>query len=90
MSYFFAQCMKTITAVAFLWTSHTKPLALKMDEYNANVEVENVAVVTILILLINVLFKLLSYWQQQSALKNKNKLGNVVVPEQYAAQAAEN
>ena len=40
MAYFFAQCMKTITAVAFLWTSRTKPLALKMDEYNANVEVE--------------------------------------------------
>ena len=90
MAYFFAQCMKTITAVAFLWTSRTKPLALKMDEYNANVEVENVAVVTILILLINVLFKLLSYWRQQAALKNKNKLGKVAIPEQYAVHTTEN
>jgi len=46
--------------------------------------------VTILILLINVLFKLLSYWRQQAALKNKNNLGKVAVPEQYAVKNTEN
>lgn len=79
MAYFFVQCMKTITAVAFLWTSYTKPLALKMDEYNANVEFENVAVVTILILLFNLLYKVFVYYRQHVAAKRRNKLGSVVL-----------
>ena len=79
MSYFFVQCMKTITAVAFLWTSHTKPLALKIDEYNANVEFENVAVVTILILLINALYKIIANTRQHVIAKNRNKPGTVSV-----------
>ena len=77
MSYFFLQCMKTITAVAFLWTSYTKPLALKIDEYNANVEFENVAVVTILILTINALYKIIANRRQHALAENRNRLGNV-------------
>lgn len=89
MAYFFLQCMKTITAVAFLWTTYTKPLALKMDEYNANVEFENVAVVTILILTINLLYKVLAYWRQHQLAKNKNKLGNVVINMEPSVNNAE-
>ena len=80
MSYFFLQCMKTITAVAFLWTTYTKPLALKIDEYNANVEFENVAVVTILILTINALYKVIANRRQHALAKNRNKMGNVIIP----------
>ena len=79
MSYFFVQCMKTITAVAFLWTSYTKPLALKIDEYNANVEFENVAVVTILILAINAIYKIIANRRQHILARNRNKLGNVSI-----------
>ena len=79
MSYFFVQCMKTITAVAFLWTSYTKPLALKIDEYNANVEFENVAVVTILILAINALYKIIANRRQHILARNRNKLGSVSI-----------
>ena len=79
MSYFFVQCMKTITAVAFLWTSYTKPLALKIDEYNANVEFENVAVVTILILAINALYKVIANRRQHILARNRNKLGSVSI-----------
>jgi iron(III) transport system permease protein len=86
MAYFFIQCMKTITAVAFLWTSQTKPLALKMDEYNAAVEFENVAVCTMLILGFNILYKVFVYWRQHVATKKRNKMGNVAVP---GAQVAE-
>lgn len=87
MAYFFIQCMKTITAVAFLWTSQTKPLALKMDEYNAAVEFENVAVCTMLILGFNILYKIFVYWRQHVATKKRNKMGNVAVPGAQVAEA---
>ena len=87
MSYFFVQCMKTITAVAFLWSTYTKPLAIKIDEYNAMIETGNVAVATILIFAVNLTFKAIVYLRQQAIAKNARKEGNVVLPEEMAAKA---
>ncbi|MBR3212299.1 MAG: hypothetical protein IKF70_04290, partial [Firmicutes bacterium] len=87
MSYFFVQCMKTITAVAFLWSTYTKPLAIKIDEYNAMIETGNVAVATILIFAVNLTFKAIVYLRQQSIAKNARKEGNVVLSDEMLAKA---
>jgi len=81
MSYFFIQCMKTITAVAFLWSTYTKPLAIKIDEYNAMIETENVAVATLSILAVNILFKLIVYLRQQAIARSRTREGNVILPD---------
>ncbi|MBQ1391613.1 MAG: hypothetical protein IIY82_07665, partial [Firmicutes bacterium] len=87
MSYFFVQCMKTITAVAFLWSTYTKPLAIKIDEYNAMIETGNVAVATILIFAVNLTFKAIVYLRQQSIAKAALREGDVEVPADFAARA---
>ncbi len=81
MSYFFVQCMKTITAVAFLWSTYTKPLAIKIDEYNAMIETGNVAVATMLIFGVNLLFKTFVYLRQRSIARANIREGNVPIPE---------
>ena len=86
MSYFFVQCMKTITAVAFLWSTYTKPLAIKIDEYNAMIETGNVAVATLLIFGVNLLFKAIVYLRQQSIAKAALREGNAVLPPEIAAR----
>ena len=61
-SYFFVNCMMTISAVSFLATSRTKPIALMINQFEAQAQLEAAAVVSLAILLINLLVKALMEW----------------------------
>ena len=57
-SYLFVNSMMTISAVAFLANTKTKPIALMLNQYEDNMNYECIAVVSLIILLTNVLVKL--------------------------------
>lgn len=57
--YFFVNCMITISAVAFLYSSSTKPLAIMINEYESSMAFEAAAFVSVIILLANLLMKLI-------------------------------
>ena len=56
-SYFFVNCMMTISAVSFLATTANKPLALMINQFEAQMQIESAAVVSLLILFVNLLVK---------------------------------
>lgn len=56
-SYFFVNSMMTISAVSFLATGDNKPLALMINQFQALVKLESAAVVSVLILAVNLLLR---------------------------------
>lgn len=58
LSYYFVNCMMTISAVSFLATVKTKPMALMITQFEAQAQLERAAVVSLAILLINLAVKL--------------------------------
>ncbi len=60
-SYFFVNCMMTISAVSFLATTSNKPAALMINQFEAQTQLECAAVISLLILAINILMKLIMY-----------------------------
>ncbi len=58
-SYLFVNSMMTISAVAFLATSSTRPISLLIRELERSPKVGRVAVVALLILAVNILIKLI-------------------------------
>ena len=56
-SYFFVNSMMTISAVSFLSTTKTKPVALMINQFEAQMQLEEAAVVSLAILLVNLLIK---------------------------------
>lgn len=60
-SYFFVNSMMTISAVSFLETSSTKPISLMINQFEAQMQYECAAVVSLIILSVNVLMKGLVY-----------------------------
>lgn len=61
VSYFFVNSMMTISAVSFLATTANKPISLMINQFEAQMQLENAAVVSIAILFINILIKTLAY-----------------------------
>lgn len=61
-AYFFVNCMMTISAVSFLATTVNKPVALMINQFEAQTQLECAAVVSLAILLVNLIFKLMVYW----------------------------
>lgn len=57
MSYFFVNCMMTISAVSFLANVGTKPLALMIIQFEGQMQLECAAFVSLVILLVNVAMK---------------------------------
>jgi iron(III) transport system permease protein len=57
MSYFYVNCMMTISAVSFLANVNNKPLALMITQFEGQMQLECAAFVSLLILLVNVLMK---------------------------------
>lgn len=57
MSYFFVNCMMTISAVSFLANTGTKPIALMITQFEGQMQLECAAFVSLLILLVNVAMK---------------------------------
>lgn len=59
-SYFFVNCMMTISAVSFLATSQTKPIALMINQFEAQAQLECAAVVSLVILVVNLTVKVIT------------------------------
>ena len=72
-AYFFVNCMMTISAVSFLATTANKPVALMINQFEAQTQLECAAVVSLAILLVNLLFKLLVYWMKKILTGKKSK-----------------
>ena len=56
-SYLFVNCMMTISAVSFLATSATRPISLMINQFEAQMQYESAAVVSLMILLVNIILK---------------------------------
>ena len=56
-SYFFVNCMMTISAVSFLATTRNKPMSLMITQFEAQMQLECAAVISLMILLTNLLIK---------------------------------
>ena len=57
MSYFFVNCMMTISAVSFLANVNNKPVALMITQFEGQMQLECAAFVSLLILVVNVAMK---------------------------------
>ena len=64
-SYMFVNSMMTISAVAFLYTSSTMPLQLLINRYENSLMMEETAIISLIILLINLTIKLIVYLVQR-------------------------
>lgn len=66
-SYFFVNCMMTISAVSFLASTKNKPISLMINQFEAQAQIEYAAVVSILILLVNLVIKAIVYTVNKKA-----------------------
>lgn len=69
MSYFFVNCMMTISAVSFLANVSDKPLALMITQFEGQMQLECAAFVSLLILAVNILLKVLIYLTKKTTNK---------------------
>ncbi len=60
-SYFFVNCMMTISAVSFLASTSNKPIALMINQFEAQMQLECAAVVSLMILGVNIVIKGIAY-----------------------------
>ncbi len=70
MSYFFVNCMMTISAVSFLANASNKPVSLMITQFEGQMQLECAAFVSLLILVVNVLMKLIMYYAKRIIVKN--------------------
>ena len=70
MSYFFVNCMMTISAVSFLANVSDKPLALMITQFEGQMQLECAAFVSLLILAVNVLLKVGIYFIKKATNKS--------------------
>ena len=61
MSYFFVNCMMTISAVSFLANVSNKPIALMITQFEGQMQLECAAFVSLVILLVNVSMKFIMF-----------------------------
>lgn len=59
LSYFFVNCMMTISAVSFLFTVMNMPIALLINQFESQMQLESAAFVSVIILVVNIVAKLL-------------------------------
>lgn len=69
MSYFFVNCMMTISAVSFLANVSDKPLALMITQFEGQMQLECAAFVSLIILVVNVAMKYVVYWAKNKCTK---------------------
>ena len=74
-SYLFVNSMITISAVAFLATTVNKPFSLMINQFDALMIVECSAVVSLILLAVNILCKSVVYFLQITFKKRELKLG---------------
>ena len=58
-SYLFVNCMMTISAVSFLASTDTRPISLMINQFEQQMQYEFAAVVSLVILVINLVLKAL-------------------------------
>lgn len=85
-SYFFVNSMMTISAVAFLATVSTKPVALMINQFEAQVLLEAAAFVSLCILVVNLLMKGIVALIKK--LTNRRKPKPTIQPEELALDEA--
>ncbi len=68
-SYFFVNCMMTISAVSFLANTSNKPISLMINQFEAQAQFEYAAVVSIMILAVNLIVKTVVYLLNRKAAK---------------------
>lgn len=56
-SYFFVNSMMTISAVSFLFAYNTKPLSMAIGQFEAQMQLQSAAIVSLVILFVNLLVK---------------------------------
>ena len=61
MSYFFVNCMMTISAVSFLANTRDKPIAMMITQFEGQMQLECAAFVSLIILVVNVVMKFCVY-----------------------------
>ena len=61
ISYFFVNSMITISAVTFLFNTNTMPFSLLINNYEGNMMLSEAAIVSLIILMINIVMKLIVY-----------------------------
>lgn len=86
-SYFFVNSMMTISAVSFLANADTKPLALMINQFQDLVKLEAAAVVSVLILAVNLVMRGLVHlikWLL-SGRKTSRRAGNALQNEEMVA-----
>ena len=60
--YFFVNCMMTISAVSFLSNTSNKPISLMITRFEAQMQLECAAVVSLIILGVNLIIRSGAYW----------------------------
>ena len=60
-SYFFVNSMITISAVTFLFNTRNMPLSLLVNQYEGNMMLGEAAIISLIILIINIVVKLTIY-----------------------------
>ena len=65
MSYFFVNCMMTISAVSFLANVGDKPIALMIPQFEGQMQLECAAFVSLIILLVNIIMKFGVFWAKK-------------------------
>ena len=71
MSYFFVNCMMTISAVSFLANVSDKPLALMITQFEGQMQLECAAFVSLIILVVNILLKVIIHAIKRKASVNE-------------------
>ncbi len=61
ISYFFVNCMMTISAVSFLANVSNKPIAMMITQFEGQMQLECAAFVSLIILLVNVIMKFIVF-----------------------------
>ena len=69
MSYFFVNCMMTISAVSFLANVNDKPLALMIIQFEGQMQLECAAFVSLMILTVNVIMKYIVFTVKKHSIK---------------------
>ncbi len=71
--YFFVNSMMTISAVSFLATNATKPIALMINQFESQSQLECAAIVSMIILLINLIVKLAVLFLNRASAKRSSR-----------------
>lgn len=73
-AYMFVNSMMTISAVAFLYNSSTMPIQLLINRYENSLMMEETAIISMIILIINLTIKLVVYLIQRKTMKEKENV----------------